>query len=215
MSKDIILVNANIARRTKDNFFVATNTFGDANSYLQISNQGKLGLTGNATAWEDLRFPATQLRQGALSKPDFDYTNVGLLFDPATTETIYAIAQMPHTWKLGSTIKPHIHWSPTSTDTGNVYWRLEYKWTNINATESGTWTTLNIQDAADGTVGKHQIIGLGDMDGTGKTLSSAITMKLSRIGGDTLDTYTDDARLLEFDIHYEIDAFGSDEEYVK
>jgi hypothetical protein len=39
--------------------------------------------------------------------------------------------------------------------------------------------------------------------------------KLSRIGGDGTDTYTADARLLEFDIHYEVDSMGSSEELVK
>jgi len=46
--------------------------------------------------WDDLRFPATATRQGALAKPDFDYTNIGLLFpqnDP--TEIIYMIDQLP------------------------------------------------------------------------------------------------------------------------
>ncbi len=36
-----------------------------------------------------------------------------------------------------------------------------------------------------------------------------LIMQLSRIGADELDTYAADARLLEFDFHYEIDRPGS------
>jgi len=49
----------------------------------------------------------------------------------------------------------------------------------------------------------------------GKTLSSMILWRISRIGGSGSDTYPSDARLLEFDIHYQIDSLGSNEEYIK
>jgi hypothetical protein len=174
------------------------------------------GFFGADTNWDDLRFPATQLRVNpATLKPDFDTTNVGFLFDAGSVETLYLIAQMPHGWKLGSTLYPHVHWEPTTTDTGNVYWRLEYKWTSIGETEPGSWTTLNVLDAGDGTALKHQIVSLGTMVGTGQTLSSIISMKLSRVANDGTDTYTGEALLKEFDIHYEMDTLGSREEYEK
>ena len=42
-----------------------------------------------------------------------------------------------------------------------------------------------------------------------------LLIKLSRIGGDASDTYGADARLLEFDIHYQINTLGSELEFVK
>ena len=63
------------------------------------------------TYWTDLRIPFTQTRQGANTKPDFDTTNVGFLFPQNdTSEILYFIAQMPHSWKFETTIYPHIHW---------------------------------------------------------------------------------------------------------
>jgi len=50
---------------------------------------------------------------------------------------------------------------------------------------------------------------------TGQTLSSCVLLEVARIGGDELDTYAADARLLEFDLHVEIDSLGSAAEFVK
>lgn len=173
-------------------------------------------LYGSAVMWDDLRFPATNLCVNpATLKPDFDYTEVGFLFDAAATETIFAVAQMPHGYKEGSDIEMHIHWEPTNTNTGNVLWQVEYKWTNIGGTEPGTFTAITILDAGDGTAYKHQIADFATISGTGKTISSILSLKISRLGGDGTDTYNADALLKEFDIHYQINSFGSDDEYVK
>jgi len=166
--------------------------------------------------WEDLRFPATQLKVNpVIDKPDFDYTNVGYLFDPATTETIFLIVQLPHGWKQGSNLRPHIHWQPTTTNNGNVLWRLEYKWTNYNEVEAGSWTTVDVIATSIGVVGTHQVISFAELNGTNKLISSILTIKLSRIGGDVSDTCTADALLKEFDIHYLVDSNGSVNEFIK
>jgi hypothetical protein len=92
---------------------------------------------------------------------------------------------------------------------------MEYKWVSIGATTPGSFTTVPLLDAADGVILKHQIASFGAVSGVGQTLSSIISIKLSRIGGDGTDTYGADALLKEFDIHYEIDTMGSREELVK
>jgi hypothetical protein len=40
-------------------------------------------------------------------------------------------------------------------------------------------------------------------------------MAYQRIGGDGTDTYTGNALLKEFDIHYQIDEIGSKDEFTK
>ena len=74
------------------------------------------------------------------------------------------------------------------------------------------FTTLSASTPVTGTpdtneANKHLITSLGDISATGKHLSDMLVMILTRIS--TGDTYGADARLLEFDIHYQIDAFGS------
>lgn len=168
------------------------------------------------TVWDDLRFPSISINPaGAPGPMSFDTTNIGFLAAPAATQMIAIVAQMPHAWKIDSNVVPHIHWMPTTTNTGSVLWRMEYKWTSIFETESGSWTTVDVLTAADGIAFKHQLSSFGPISGQGKGLSSILTIKISRIGGDVSDTYTGDALLKEFDIHYEMDSHGSTREYIK
>ena len=170
----------------------------------------------NGLPWEDLRAPATAINPpGQASDPDWDNTNGGWLFDAGSTELLYIIMQIPHGWAEETAIEPHVHWMPTSTNTGNVLWRMEYKWTNVGTTDAGSFTALDVLDAGDGTSLKHQIASFDEIDGKGKTISSIMTIKLSRIGGDGTDTYTGDALLKEFDIHYRQDSAGSYHQYYK
>ena len=153
--------------------------------------------------YEDLRFPATpaQLNPG-LTKPDYDTTNAGLLFDPAAIEYIYIIAQMPHDWVAASTIYPHVHWMPTSTNTGDVIWNMAYKWTNIGDTDAGGATNLPVTQAGGGTALNHQVADMSGIAGTGKTSSSILSIVFSRNATAAGDTYTGDALFKEFDIRY-------------
>jgi len=200
------------------NYFKGPQSFGhdQDENYAEFEADGFLQLNGTATVWDDLRFSATGINPaGAVGPMTFDSTNIGFLASPSATQTIAIIAQMPHSWKIGSTIYPHIHWEPVTTHVGNVLWRMEYKWTNIGGTEPGSWTPLDKLSATDGIAYKHQLSAFGPVVGTGKTLSSIITIKISRIGGDGTDTFTGDALLKEFDIHYEMDSLGSRQEYIK
>jgi hypothetical protein len=102
---------------------------GDGTNQFSVSSTGTLSLSGSATGWDDLRFPFTATKLGALDKPDFDATNVGLLFPVNdATEIIYIIAQMPHEYKEGSRIYPHLHWQQMNGN--NVVWKAAYKWFN-------------------------------------------------------------------------------------
>lgn len=46
-------------------------------------------------------------------------------------------------------------------------------------------------------------------------VSSMMVCRLYRSPTVTEDTYSNDAGLLEFDLHYQIDSFGSRNEYIK
>ena len=111
-------------------------------------------------------------------------------------------------------MKPHVHWAPSTTHTGNVVWELEYSAAAINGTLPSS-TTIEITDAADGTALKHQISSLPDVAGTGLTISSMIVCRLTRKGDDAADTFTGVAYALEFDFHFEIDTIGSSTELAK
>jgi hypothetical protein len=188
---------------------------GTGTSTFQIASDGTVRLTGDATTWEDLRFPATAINPaGATAAMVFDTTNIGFTASASGTTSIAVIAQMPHSWKQGSTIEPHIHWEPTTTDTGNVVWNITYRWVNINEDEPIA-TFSQVIDAGDGSAFRHQLADFPGIAGTGKTFSSLLSITISRGGSSPDDTYTGDALLKEFDIHYEVDSFGTDSEYGK
>lgn len=157
-------------------------------------------------AWEDLRFPFTQLRQGALAKPDFDETNVGLLFPQNdATEKIFIVAQMPHSYQEGTAIYPHVHWQQSANTA--VIWKLDYKWFNGGDAVPASFTTISTSSGlftySSGNL--HQKTFFDSIDGTGKRISSMLLMKVYRDD----NTTTGDVLGFEFDIHYKSNTSGS------
>lgn len=212
-STKTINLNGNVKAITYYGSFLQ---IGNDTGYTNIEADGTIKFNGDATVWEDLRFPATSINPVGTAGPmTFDQTNIGFLASKNSTTSIAIIGQIPHSYKEGSDIYPHIHWMPLDTNTGNVYWRIEYKWVNIGDVEPSGWTTLNVLDDASGTAYTHQLSNFDVISGSGKKISSIITIKISRIGNDATDTYDYNTLLKEFDIHYESDTIGSREEYFK
>lgn len=175
---------------------------------------------GAGERWDDLRSPASAINPpGQVSDPDFDTTNGGWLFDGSGTEILFLIQQLPHTWKEGSVLQPHVHWQKTTSASGTVLWKLEYKWAPIGEVMDAAFSELESSTVSPSTVDgdtadEHLFTNLGDLVGSGdKQISDMLVMKISRLGGS--DTYGADARLLEFDIHYIKDGRGSIERFTK
>ena len=184
----------------------------------QVINKG-VGIDNFEEVWDDLRISGLSVRTNATA-PDLITLGPsgGLLalgFDgAATTEQCYFAIQLPHGYKQGSDIYPHVHWCPVNANAGNVKWQLEYSWANINEA-FGAPTTIPVVAAAPGTEWKHTISSFAAISGTGKTISSMLMCRLFRNPGDGSDTYGSDAAFLEFDFHYQIDALGSQLETTK
>ena len=51
--------------------------------------------------------------------------------------------QFSHSYKEGSLISPHIHWTPVDTNTGNVNFQLTYYWFNVGQAAVGIATGCN------------------------------------------------------------------------
>ena len=177
---------------------------------------------GVGPRWDDLRFPAQNLRIPGTGTPPGTEASTGfLLFGPSSTEFVGGIAQLPHAWKEGSALKPHVHWTKTSSAAGNVLWRLDYEIVNNGevatlAYGSQIESSLPVAGTPDNNTDKEILItSLGEIDMSGILISGHLIWRLARVGGDAADTYGADARLLEFDIHFEIDSRGSIAEFEK
>ncbi len=159
--------------------------------------------------WEDMRFPLQSVViNPATSKPDFDFDEVEYLFDDAAVETVVGANQMSHTWKEGSLGHPHVHWVQNAE--GVVKWQLEYRFWNSGSVQPD-WTTIDTVDAVfpyvSGDLGQISVFPAIDMAGLKSSFN--VKMRLSRLGDDEADTMVGDAKFNEFDIHYQMDSWGS------
>ncbi len=187
-------------------------------NYFEIESDGTAVSKGDATTWDDFTLSATQARRGALSKPDFDYTNLGLLFPQNdTSEEVYLIMQMPHKKKMNSKIYFHIHYiqsvatQPTFT--------IEYKFYKNGTAVPASWTTLNTSDA-EGNKGVFPYTSGSIMQiaifpaitpPADETVSANFELKIYRNDNDV----TGDVLVKYFDFHLEIDTDGSREQFSK
>lgn len=203
-----------------DNNFTDITTGDYLVPVLFVDSISTNGMYYNDTYWDDLRVPLTNTRiNPAQSEPDFDDTGDGIFawgFEVTndSVASLHFIAQLPHGYKIGTDLDTHIHWMPSSTNTGDVIWKVFYKIAAINGTFSAI-DSFRVADAADGTILKHQLTDLGDIDGSGLGISSMIIGNITRLGDATDDTFTGTVYGLEIDFHYQISSPGSEEEYVK
>jgi len=199
-------------------FIIDTSLIAPSDVLLECGTEKTLEL--QTTVWEDLRVAAQNTKiNPSKSEPAFVSWKDGLFqfrFLPGNDddESLHFTVQMPHSWKEGTTLYPHIHWSPDTTNTGNVKWELEYTVIDVNGTFPSS-TTITQVDAADGTIDKHQVTSLPTISGSGLNISWVMVCRLTRLGDDGQDTYTGNVFFHEFDIHYEVETLGSRQEFVK
>ena len=170
--------------------------------------------------WDDLTFPAEGINPaGAPNAASFDTATYPgtLLFSGTVNNHVAGTSQMPHSWREGSTIKPHIHWTKTTADAGGNAVTWEFRWVAadpgdaLGAMSSYIAGTLAVGDLT--TSEKHNITTFGDMDMTGFAASAIIVWELRRVGSS--DAYNSNARLLALDFHYQRNTDGSRFEYSK
>lgn len=183
--------------------------------YSETETDGTLHFVGGATVWRDFNFGVGALGAGA-SAPDLVPVNgTGVVlygFDGnVTTEQLYASLEMDHEWKEGSVIYPHIHWMPTTNNAGNVKWQLEYIWVDKNHGAVGASTTITVTADAGGVAWDSRFTNFPTIDGTGKTIGSQMMIRLFRNPADVADTYPNDATVITFGFHVEVDTVGSRE----
>lgn len=165
-------------------------------------------------SWEDLRFPAQSINPaGTAAPPTVDTTDwPGLLkFAPNAENVIAGAAQLPHSWREGTAIRPHVHWFKSSADAANdgVSWELRWAISKIGepvgAYVSYTVATLVVGNLTASAV--HCLSSFAEIDMTGCRGSDMVLWQLRRDGA--TDSCTITAVLQELDFHYQIGQVGS------
>lgn len=181
--------------------------------------------------WEDLRVTMNAVKLAGVKDPGFEKFldngagSAGVFlywFDKTTEEEVFFTVQLPHSWKEGSDIYPHVHWVPKTAKAANpdVCWGLEYTWANKEAVFGKTTIVYSNTRVPTGTTtdaAKHYKTTFAAISGTGKTFSSMLICRLFRdaAGVGLTDDYDDDVGLLEFDLHIELDTIGSSSQSAK
>jgi hypothetical protein len=172
--------------------------------------------------WDDLRFPAQGINPaGAPAPPGVDTATGCLSFAGNLDNVIGGVAQLPHSWKAGTRIHPHLHLLFTTSNPGtNTRWQFMYNRADRNEDfehAAGTFTSMTAVTIPNpGNALRHvHLIDLGELDMTTYRESCIILWQVWRLAAsDAADNDTNDCLLMEFDIHYEIDKPGSVDEAV-
>lgn len=202
-----------------------------ATNYVKIGDDGTVTLNGGATTYTDLVVNPYVARNSGVSAPGWTLFCAPGIFTweylEVDSKELFFTVQLPHDYKIGSRIFPHVHWSTTvALGTNRVMWELDYQWVDhlspFSQSSFATVTGYTLAGPARSVVAyEHIITPLGDgsptggIDGTGKGISSILLCRLRRTATNINDNFAGSAFLLSFDFHYEIDSFGSNEEYVK
>lgn len=171
--------------------------------------------------WEDLRIPLTTTRAAANAPTFTQFRDDGAgsagvfssSFSAVAIEQLFFIAQLPHYYKQGTNIRPHIHWSPSDAAAGNVVWGLEYSVQNPANAPFGLTTAIGVIQAAAGVAFQHQRASFPEINGSGFRISALI---IGRIFRNTVgNTYGSAAFAHDLDFHFQIDNIGSNNEISK
>lgn len=189
--------------------------------------------------WDDLRVEPVARTTGA-NAPTFEkWKDNGAgsrgvylySFDDAAAgseKEVFFTIQMPHNWKVGTSIHVHVHWIGAVNDTtATPQWGLEYTWKDIGQVFGNTQIVYKAENI-DGsgstdpnvTAFKHYLTEFDEItpDATQDGVSSVLIGRIFRNSANAADTYNAGGAkcgLLYIDAHYQVDSLGSRTEYVK
>lgn len=205
-----------------NNEFTGINRFGSSSDYTQIDASGHLTMAGAATVFDDV-LPSSVTVGGGANAPAFTAYNGNLrayefVGSGPTQKDIHMGFQLPHWYKEGSEVFPHLHlYVPNDGSGGAIKFYCEFTWTNVNGVEGSTATYSGTLTIAAGAGNLHKILAINSsaFSGSGKTISSMLSCRFYRDPADAADTFGSSVWLKSADVHAEKDAMGSNTEYGK
>lgn len=194
----------------------------------QIDSSTKKGK--ESIYWKDAKFPLTgQNFDVSSGRVDYNYYNGAAGFATNARypeEPISMICQLNHDWDEGSEIRPHIHWKQQGATIPNfllAYKIIDNGTAGVIETDFSNHTLVQLSSHAftytSGVL--EQISSFPAIDMTGYALSDMIHFVLFRDTANTstlfagADTTGNIELVTEFDVHFQLDRFGSEQEFVK
>ena len=151
---------------------------------------------------DDLVCTITPRTTGANLAPLVEINSTGVYgyeFVSSSLKEVSFMVQLNHQWKAGSNVVPHLHWCPSTANTSNVRFSLDY-WIASRDTTIPSITTLTANVTPNGAF-KHQYTPFGNVVTTGNTISCIFGGRLYRDPSASGDDFTGDAIILGVDLH--------------
>jgi len=165
--------------------------------------------------YEDLRVPDSMIRPGATAPSLAVFLGGIRMYQYAEGKEVDITIQMPHAWKVGSTVHPHCHLVCPNATAGNIVFGMEYALSDIDETFGAPGAPIeSAVTAVPGIAYRHFILELPDIVMTGMKVSAMFVIRLYRKSG-VAGAYPNAIFMPEFDMHYQIDSFGSNQEFIK
>ena len=172
------------------------------------------------TGWNDLKSPLVSAKLTGNNQPTWTQVidngsgSTGVFahgFSATVLNELWISMHMPHDYQPGTNIFPHVHWLPSTTDTGTVRWGLEFSCAKGHDQEAyPTTTTIFLEQVAAGTALFHQLIEVPDPGlNIGIEPDAIILVRLFRDAAHANDTFTGVALGLELDAHYQSDRHNT------
>jgi hypothetical protein len=165
----------------------------------------------NAEGWKDNVVMLNLGQTGGVAEPDF-VPFIGSMnqwaFSASTEEELYITFHIDHDYMPDSEVFPHIHWTPSSNNTGVVRWGIEISQAKGHSQEAFTsTTTVYIEQEAGGTDRTHHVaeIANGILGGGALEPDTILVCRVFRDATNANDTYPDDAFGIACDLHYQTD----------
>jgi len=186
----------------------------DSSGLLEIGNFDSIDKSGGSSemGWKDLIMPMSSALIPPSKSPIFAYLSNGLgyyHFPDNKDKHLMLYFHIPHDYKPGSLIYPHVHWAGLSPSIGTVHWQLEF---NIaKGHEQGGLFTSNTQiidliQSGSSIIGEHIVTECTDVEAfIVPEPDTIVTMKVSRLGSKNTDTFIGETIGVFCDLHYQSD----------
>lgn len=164
--------------------------------------------------YDDIIIGASNLKPGVGTPAfaQFIAPIYALKFLDNATNSVYGAFELPHSYKEGTALEVHVHWSPSSTNDGNCVWKFNWAVENMEGGAFVKGAEMTATDAGGGVALAHQYASFSTIAGTDRKIGDIICFELSRPTG---DAFTGDAFLHSIGVHYQIDTLGSRQMAVK
>lgn len=205
-----------------NNIVSSYGSFGTIDNNTSFESDGTLVFNGNATVYDDV-YPSSVTVGAVVNAPNFTSYNGNLrayefVGSGALTKELNIGFQIPHSYKEGTDIFPHIHlFVPNDLTGGTIKFYCEYTWTNINQIGVINTTTVNgyIIRSINNGINNNIKLNFGSISGLNKTISSIFMCRIYRNPADIEDTFESSVWLKSADIHIERDTIGSRQPLIK